>query len=697
MNKSIARSELSKVVALDYARNDRARPHPASPTVRIHLLGTMRAVTFRGADVLPHGRKARALLGCLCFAGGAPVSRARIAAMLWDRVPDYQARASFRQAVRELVVAFGPLADELISTDRETIQLETSACWIDAVALLANDPSAEKGSRGKLAELCKGELMEDLSGISAAFDQWLLNERSRFTEQLRKLLEDELKDAHSNNAEPNEREAIARRLIQFDPTHEGASRILMRALADRSERVQALMEFKRLQDALQFALDVAPSPETRALYEAIRMFSGQEGRALTPYEPAVPKDKIAKLEPQPRPRTNLRIGVMPFLAMRPAHDENLGFSLAQEVAAALARFRWFEVVAPVALMRGPSPTFMNEDILRRHDLDYVIDGSVTSSGGKYRFSVQLLNLTEDATPVWSDMFELPADRLDLIDERVTVPIVTQIDPVILHIEGHAKQNRPDSALGCVMRAIPLIYSMTRPKYEDAGRLLERALALEPENAMVLAWNAYWNVYYVGQEWAADPQAAKDIAKSYAQRAVNIDPANAEVLAIYAHILAFLHKDIDMALHYFDRALQLNRNLPFIYAFSALTYCYIGDFETALERLERCRELTAFQPYLAVFENPFAVAYTIKGDYERAVEVGRRVVENCPEYGNGYKPLIASLGHLGWQKQAKRYVDKLLSIEPTFTVKRFAEVYPLQDLTQLARYMEGLRLAGVPEG
>ena len=48
---------------------------------------------------------------------------------------------------------------------------------------------------------------------------------------------------------------------------------------------------------------------------------------------------------------------------------------------------------PRALMRGPSPTFMNEDILRRHDLDYVIDGSVTSSGGKYRFSVQLLNLT----------------------------------------------------------------------------------------------------------------------------------------------------------------------------------------------------------------------------------------------------------------------------------------------------------------
>jgi DNA-binding SARP family transcriptional activator len=41
-------------------------------------------------------------------------------------------------------------------------------------------------------------------------------------------------------ARASERADIARRLIRFDPTHEGASRILMRALADMGERVQAV-------------------------------------------------------------------------------------------------------------------------------------------------------------------------------------------------------------------------------------------------------------------------------------------------------------------------------------------------------------------------------------------------------------------------------------------------------------------------
>ena len=87
---------------------------------------------------------------------------------------------------------------------------------------------------------------------------------------------------------------------------------------------------------------------------------------------------------------------------------------------------------------------------------------------------------------------------------------------------------------------------------------------------------------------------------------------------------------------------------------------------------------------------------MKREYEEAVEIARRVVENTPAYGNGYKPLIAALGHLRRCKEAKRYVDRLLEIEPAFTVKRFGEVYPFTKDSDREHYMEGLRRAGVPE-
>ena len=242
----------------------------------------MRATTYLGADILPRGKKARAILGYLSLGAGQRVSRARLTAMLWDRTPDVQARSSFRQALHELLLAMGPLASELILADRETVKLSTKLCWVDATAILAPETTSESSSRSELSALCAGELLEELDGISASFDEWLLSERTRFTQQLSDLLEAELNEVTRSKTNLKQQVSNVRRLIAFDPTHEGASRALMRALAKLGERAQALREYERCRKALRKALDVEPSPETRALADAIRTFSGREGH----HEPA---------------------------------------------------------------------------------------------------------------------------------------------------------------------------------------------------------------------------------------------------------------------------------------------------------------------------------------------------------------------------------------------------------------------------
>jgi DNA-binding SARP family transcriptional activator len=516
-------------------RTEQARAS-GSFVARIHLLGTMRALTVRRGDILPRGRKARAILGYLCLSKGASIPRARLAALLWDRVPPNQARASLRQSLRELTLAFGPLADQLLMLDRDTIRFATNDCWIDAVALLSEEPETSS-IRGKLAELCSGDLLEDLDGLSAAFDRWLVSTRTSLKTGLRDLLANELPRTETSS----DREDIARRLIEFDPTHEGASRVLMRSLIDRKERGQALLEYQRLQAALRLAFDASPALETRALHDTIRRF-GEPDPQTTDADLTEHNGVASCAHAIVSARSHRRVGVLPFLAVPSRVDDAVAFTLAQEIAAALARFQWFDVVAPTALMPAPAPTFLSDVELRRRELDYVVDGSVSCSRGTYQIKVRLLDLTTDAKPVWTSTFELPADRLDLLDEQVTAPIVAQIDPVILFMEGQAKRrNGSDDALCCVMRALPLMNTMEQPKYEQGGRLIERALALEPDNAFVLAWAAYWHVFYVGQGWAAEPQVTSATALNYAHRATQLDPRNAEALAIYGHILSFVTK------------------------------------------------------------------------------------------------------------------------------------------------------------
>ena len=121
--------------------------------------------------------------------------------------------------------------------------------------------------------------------------------------------------------------------------------------------------------------------------------------------------------PEPN-RTRLRVGVLPFLATGPLGNDGLALSLSQEIGAGLARFRWFDVISPMALMHRPPLALISEESLRPNELDYVIDGAISRNGEKYQINVRLLDLTQYASPVWSERFELGLNELYRLDEMV---------------------------------------------------------------------------------------------------------------------------------------------------------------------------------------------------------------------------------------------------------------------------------------
>lgn len=651
----------------------------------------MRATTLLGDNVLPRGRKARAILGYMCIAAGKPVSRARLAAILWDRVPDGKARTNFRQALRELLVSFGSYGDEVILGDRESVRIDADLCWIDALAVLNPRPSPLNRLRSDLAALCKGELLEEMDGASTTFDQWLLTERMHFSGQLKALLEDELQTVDRLQVDATQRSAVARRLIDYDATHERASRVLMRALADLGDRAQAVREYQRCRAALKEALDVDPSQETQALHAEIRLQHGRRGVERA----AGKKSGLSEVNlwNHPQARSRLRVGVLLFQVSSPAVDRSLAFSLSQEIAAALARFRWFDVIAPSVSAEHDSAEKARVTSFPK-EIDYIVDGNLRKSGDKLQINVRLLELAHDAQPVWSDRFELAEGQLHLLDELVTARIVGRIDPVILFIEGRPRRRERYGATGLLLRAIPLMYSMRQAHYHEAGELITQAMEMDPDNAMAAAWGAHWQVFYVGQGWARDIGEALATAQQHALRAIHLDPNNAEALGIYGHVCAFLDKDFDSALYYFDRSLRLNPSLGFVWALSAVTHCYIGMPDIAIAQMERYRDLAPFDPYYSFFEGVRALAYLLKRDFQQAVAVGRRMVRAHPEFINAYKTVIAALGHLRRRNDARPYIEKLMVLEPGFSIEHFEKTYPLKRSSDRKLYVKGLRLAGV---
>src|ERR1700690_4290357 len=215
--------------ALDAGYADRLRqPHPRGEAivlfgatdqsvVRLRLTGQMRAWTGSNENILPTGRKTRALFAAIALSAPRPALRGRLAEMLWSRRPEEQARASLRQEIQLLLKALAPAKTEILRVTRDHLSLSPGATWVDAEQIMRATTS-----KPAALSLLDGELLEDLDGIDPAFDMWLTMERERIRDRARGMAESLLRE----QTDPGAVIPAAHRLLQIDRAHEEAWRAL---------------------------------------------------------------------------------------------------------------------------------------------------------------------------------------------------------------------------------------------------------------------------------------------------------------------------------------------------------------------------------------------------------------------------------------------------------------------------------------
>ena len=111
---------------------------------------------------------------------------------------------------------------------------------------------------------------------------------------------------------------------------------------------------------------------------------------------------------------------------------------------------------------------------------------------------------------------------------------------------------------------------TPESYQAAGKLLERAIALDPAYPQAYAYLAWRLNFRIGEGWSENPEADRARALVVSQRAIELDNEDPFVLAVGGHILSFIGRRPAEAIDLFDQALALNQNSAFAWGVSALT-------------------------------------------------------------------------------------------------------------------------------
>ncbi|MFO1305726.1 MAG: adenylate/guanylate cyclase domain-containing protein [Burkholderiales bacterium] len=237
-------------------------------------------------------------------------------------------------------------------------------------------------------------------------------------------------------------------------------------------------------------------------------------------------------------------------------------------------------------------------------------------------------------------------------------------------------------------------------YVTATDLLNRALALAPDDLLALRLMAQVNLCDCVNAWSRNPEEQQAIGASALERYLQKDPRSESMLVLKSQLYA-LHGRFEESLALADSVLK--RDPDDITALSSKAY--------ALMKMGKPREALAVQnlvlernDYWNAAATAAAIHYAL-GDYDQAVRLAQQAMTEMrrddlanPNFGTVALTLIAAEGRLGRVPQAKAALaDFKAAVPGVGTIAAIkAWMHPTAELAGSEALYDGLRLAGVPD-
>jgi len=341
-----------------------------------------------------------------------------------------------------------------------------------------------------------------------------------------------------------------------------------------------------------------------------------------------------------------------------------------------------------------------KQIRRELNVRYVLEGSVQRGGNRMRVNVQLID-TESGAHLWAERFDRSvADLLDMQDE-VVAQLANVLSAQLTAVEARrAEQLRHPDSMDLYFQGLAWIYK--GPTSENLARargFFERALTLDPSNVDALVWIATADVVGGAGLFSVDRAARLDAAEANVSKALSLAPDHAAAHQCMGMIKNFTNREAE-AIAEFERALSLDRNNAAAHGHIGLAKLFFGRAEETEAHIKEALRLSPRDP-LAYTWAAFAgmAKHSISRD-EEAVAWLRHSIEFNRNYSIAHFFLAASLAQLGKLDDARAVAVMGLTLDPTFTLRRFRDSASSDNPTYLAgreRAIEGLRKAGIPEG
>lgn len=479
---------------------------------------------------------------------------------------------------------------------------------------------------------------------------------------------------------------------------------LLVALARSPDRTLSKGE---LLDAVWGDIHVTEDSLFQTVREARRAIGDAAGQVLRSIprrgyllEAGLPQERaVTSPEPSPAAAEKPSIAVLPFATQgENAVPRYYADGLVEQITTALSRFRWLVVVASRSASAFQDSAADRREIGQALGVRYLLEGSVHRAGDRLRSFARLL---EAATgrQVWADRFDSEARDIFDLQDRVTAAIAAALEPRLLSVEIERVTRKPTGDLDAYdlyLRALPPYYARNAASNAEAMRLLELALARDPQFHLARALLARCAASAVWLGGEPDHRGGTRRALDLARETLAADRTDPQILALCGHLLAVVGGEHEEAGALLDLSLRLNPNGADAWRLGGWVSVWSGDSEEALRRLAEAERLDPVSPLQADIHAARAAALLFARRFGEAAAAARRSLASVPEATSPRRFLAAALACAGEAAAARAAVAALLERQPGSSVARSRAINPFRHPWMTTLFLDGLREAGLPE-
>ena len=448
----------------------------------------------------------------------------------------------------------------------------------------------------------------------------------------------------------------------------------------------------QVRDKLDFVFDDRGEQQVKNIARPVRVFDVRlAAAAATPAPPPEPTTRAALPLPD-KPS----IAVLPFQNMSgDPEQEYFADGMVEDIITGLSRIKWLFVIARNSTFVYKGRAIDVKQVGLELGVRYLLEGSVRKAGNQVRVTGQLIDAA-DATHVWAQRYDRALDDIFALQDELTMSVIGAIEPSLRQAEiERARRKRPDSldAYDLYLRALPFVATAMPENAEKALPLLERAIALEPDYAVVHAMIAWCHEQrYLRGGLHEEARAA---ASHHARLAIAAGSDDAAALAMAGFSIGVVEHDYETALYALDRALALSPSSALALGFSSIIRAWKGEDATSIAHAETGIRLSPYDPLIYLPFVGLSYAYFFTGRFEEAWSAAGRAAQANPRFSVPVIFQTAALASLGREAEAATAARHLLDLEPGFRIGPLISGYS-SNKERLAMLAEALRRAGLPE-